>query len=171
MNLKAIVYTSGTGTTAQYAKMLGKEMSLPIYNLEQALKELPGGSEIIYLGWLMASHIQGYKKAAQNFDVKTVCGVGLAIGGSNLAEVRKMNSIPASFPLFTLQGGFDMNKLHGMNKFLMKIMRKYLKKEIAKKDVKTADDERIVEMLDHGGSAVSPEKLAPVLSYINGCEQ
>ena len=166
MNVKAIVYTSGTGPTAEYAKLLGKKTKLPVYSLDDAENELPKGSEIIYLGWLMASTIKGYKKAAKLYLVKIVCGVGLATGGSQLPEVRKMNAIPDKLPLYTLQGGFDMNKLHGMNKLMMKIMRRVLKKQIFKKPERTPEDEKIVQMLDHGGSAVCAENLVPVIEQI-----
>ncbi len=166
MNVKAIVYTSKTGNTEAYAKLLSKKTALACYTSEEAERVLPEGSEIVYLGWLMASTVTGYKKASKRYRVQAVCGVCLGTCGSQIAEVRKMNGISETLPLFTLQGGFDMNKLHGMNKFMMKIMRRYLKGQIAKKETKTADDERIVSMLDHGGSAVCVENLVPVIECL-----
>lgn len=166
MKLEAIVYTSGTGYTAEYARLLGEKTNLPVYSLEEAERELSQDTQIVYLGWLMASMIKGYKKASKLYRVRIACGVCLGTCGSQLAEVRKMNSLPEEFPLFTLQGGFDMNKLHGMNKFMMKIMRRYLKKQIAEKPDKTEDDERIVQMLDNGGSAVKEENLEPILNML-----
>ena len=59
--MKAIVYTSNTGSTARYAKLLGHETGLPVYTSETANRNLPAGAEIIYLGWIMASEIKGYK--------------------------------------------------------------------------------------------------------------
>ena len=38
--MKAIVYTSNTGSTAQYAKLLAHEVKLPVYSLEEARKYL-----------------------------------------------------------------------------------------------------------------------------------
>lgn len=61
--IKAIVYMSETGHTKKYAELLGERISLPVYELNTAAKELPRGTEIIYLGWLMAGSIKGYKKA------------------------------------------------------------------------------------------------------------
>ncbi len=77
--MKAIIYTSNTGSTAEYAQLLGKELNLPVHNLQQAKSMVPAGSEIIYLGWIMAGGIKGYK------------------------EVRDKNAIPQRIPLFTLQ--------------------------------------------------------------------
>ena len=67
---------------------------------------------MIYLGWLMAGKVQGYAKAAKRYRVAAVCGVGMGASGSQLADVRKANSLGDALPLFTLQGGFDMDKLN-----------------------------------------------------------
>ena len=52
--MKAIIYTSNTGSTAEYAQLLGKELNLPVHSLQKAKNKVPAGSEIIYLGWIMA---------------------------------------------------------------------------------------------------------------------
>jgi len=41
MNTKAIVYTSNTGYTAEYAKILGEKAGLPVYSLDEAEKNVP----------------------------------------------------------------------------------------------------------------------------------
>lgn len=46
----AIVYTSRTGFTRQYAQMLGKQVGLPVYSLEDGLYGLPQGTGIIIWG-------------------------------------------------------------------------------------------------------------------------
>lgn len=33
--MKAIVYTSNTGTTAEYAKLIGEKTGLPVYSFEE----------------------------------------------------------------------------------------------------------------------------------------
>ena len=77
MNMKAIVYTSNTGHTAEYAKILGEQTGLPVYALSEAAKQLSNGTEIIYLGWLFANNIKGYKKAAKQYKISAICAVGL----------------------------------------------------------------------------------------------
>ena len=74
----AIVYTSNTGYTAQYASLLGGETGLRVLSLEDAMKNLPQGSPILYLGWLTAGKVQGYDKAVTQFDVQALCAVGMA---------------------------------------------------------------------------------------------
>ena len=161
--VKAIVYTSHTGTTAAYAKMLGEKTGLPVWSLEDALNNLPPKTEIVYLGWLMASMIKGYTKAVKRFSVCAVCGVCLGTTGSQLDAVRKNNNIPPEIALFTLQGGFDIKKLRGMYKWMMKLMTKVLTEEITSKPEQTEEDQKILKMIREGGSAVSEIHLVEVL--------
>lgn len=166
--MKAIVYTSNSGFTAQYAKMLGEKLSLPYYSLDDAKGVLARGTEIIYLGWLMAGIVKGYKKAARRYRIKAVCGVGMASSGSQLAEVRKGNSIPDSIVLFTLQGGFDITKLHGIYWFMMNAMSKTVGKKLTEKTDKTAEEADMLDLMQNGGNRVSEEKLHDVLDW---CEK
>ena len=48
--MEAVVYTSNTGSTEHYAKLLGYELSIFVYSTEEAGNKLPAGTEIIYLG-------------------------------------------------------------------------------------------------------------------------
>ena len=59
--MKAIIYTSNAGSTVQYAQLLADELHLPVYSAKEAKKKVPAHSEIIYLGWIMAGGIKGYK--------------------------------------------------------------------------------------------------------------
>ena len=76
--IRAIVYTSNTGSTAAYAKLLGEQINLPVFPLPQAKDRVPSGSEIIYLGWIMAGGVKGYKAAGKRYQIRAVCAVGMA---------------------------------------------------------------------------------------------
>ena len=167
MNANSIVYTSNTGYTAEYARLLGERTGLPVYSLAEAEQKLAAGNRVIYLGWLMAGKVQGYKKAAKRYKVQAVCGVGMGGNGSQLREVRKANAIPEKTPLFTLQGGFDLSKLSGVYKLMMTIMVKTAGKGLAEKQDRTPDEDVMLEMLTRGGSRVSAENLAEVLAWVN----
>ena len=166
MNANSIVYTSNTGYTAEYARLLGEKTGLPVYSLAEAEQKLAAGNRVIYLGWLMASKVQGYKKAAKRYKVQAVCGVGMGGTGSQLQEVRRANAIPEKTPLFTLQGGFDIQKLSGVHKLMMTIMVKTAGKGLAEKQDRTPDEDVMLEMLTQGGSRVSAENLAEVLAWV-----
>ena len=69
--LKAIVYTSNTGHTARYAKMLGEIIGVDVYSLKEATA-LGKGTRIIYFGWLCNYTVKGYKKANKIFDIAAI---------------------------------------------------------------------------------------------------
>ena len=161
--MKAIVYTSNTGHTAAYSKMLGAKIGLPVYALNEAAKKLQKGTEIIYLGWLFANNIKGYKKATKKYKVSAICAVGLCDTGTAVAEVRKANSISEETPLFTMQGGMDKTKLRGINKFMINMLTKGL----SSKKERTENDERMLELLTHDKNYVSEENITAFMKWFN----
>lgn len=168
MKPSAIVYTSNTGFTAQYASLLGGETGLPVYSLEDASKSLPQSSPIVYLGWLTAGKVQGYDKAVTKFNLQALCAVGMAKCGSQMEDVKKSNNLPQGLPLFTLQGGFDLKKLRGVYKLMMLVMSKTVAKKLAAKPDRTPDEEDMLDLFQNGGNRVSLENLRPVLAWYEG---
>lgn len=163
--INAIVYTSNTGHTKECALLLGKEISIPVFDLKEAKKQLPKNSEIIYLGWLMAGSVKGYKKAKKNFDICALCGVGMAANGSQIADIRKANKVPENLPVFSLQGGFEMEKLHGIYKFMMQTMRKTVEKNLTSKKERTAEEDEMLDLLLHGKNRVSKDNLDEIIHW------
>ena len=161
--MKVIVYTSNTGHTAAYSKMLGAKIGLPVYALNEAAKKLQKGTEIIYLGWLFANHIKGYKKATKKYKISAICAVGLCDTGTAVAEVRKANSISEETPLFTMQGGMDKTKLRGINKFMINMLTKGL----SSRKERTENDERMLELLTHDKNYVSEENITAFMKWFN----
>ena len=161
MKPTAIVYTSNTGHTRQYALLLGEQIDLPAYSLDEAGSQLPHGSPVIYLGWIHASHIKGYAKAASRFALCAVCGVGLCDTGTLTSEVRKATAIAENIPLFTLQGGIDRSRLKGMDKLMISM----LSKGLSAQKQRSALDDRMLELLSKDESYISLENLAEVLQW------
>ena len=161
MKPTAIVYSSNTGHTRKYALLLGEQIGLPAYSLEEAGSQLSGGSPVIYLGWLHASHVKGYAKAARRFDLRAVCAVGLCDTGTLTDQVRNATSIPEGIPLFTLQGGIDRSRLKGMDKLMISM----LTKGPSSQKQRSAQDERMLELLSRDESYVSLENIAEVLRW------
>lgn len=159
MKLDAIVYTSLNGHTRQYAQMLSQQTGLPVQELDKTA--LPDGSQILYLGWIHASHVKDYAKAAKRYQVCAVCGVGLCDTGTLMDEVRKATAIPESIPLFTLQGGLDRARLTGMNKLMISMLTKGLSTQ----KQRSAQDERMLALLSRDASYVSTENLKAVLDW------
>lgn len=165
MKPNAIIFTSNTGYTGQYAKLLGDKTGLPVYELSDAVKEVPRGSGIIYLGWLMAGKLKGYNKAAKLYHTEAVCGVGMGATGSQLQDVRKTNRIPPDTPVFTMQGGFDLARLRGIYRLMMTVMAKTAGRGLAEKKDRTSEEDAMLELMLHGGSYVSEKNLASVLEW------
>ena len=161
--MKAIVYTSKYGHTAEYAEILGKLTGLPVYSLKDAEKDLENSTSIIYLGWLMASRVQGLKKAAKKFKLSAVCAVGLCDTGTLLSEVQKANALPEDFPLFTMQGGMDKAKLRGFNKLMINMLTKGL----ASQKERSETDERMLYLLTHSENRVSEKNTAAFTEWFN----
>ena len=166
--MEAVVYTSNTGSTEHYAKLLGHELNVPVYSTEEAGNELPAGTEIIYLGWIMAGKIQRFGLARKKYKICAVCAVGMGQTGTQRKEIREKNSIPGKIPVFTLQGNFNVEKLHGMYKMMMSIMVKTAGKALEKKTDRTPEEEDMLDMMLHGGERVRIQNLQGVISWYNG---
>lgn len=162
MTPKAIVYTSQTGHTRQYACLLGEAAGLPVYSLDEAQAQLPGGCAVVYLGWVHASHVKGYSRAAKRFEVCAVCGVGLCDTGTMVPEIRKASSLPEGVPLYTLQGGFDRGKLRGVDRLMISM----LVRGLSAQKQRSAQEERMLELLQRDGSYVRPENLDGILWWL-----
>ena len=163
--MNAIIYTTNTGSTARYAELLAQKTGLPVYSLAEAKKTISTGTEVIYLGWIMAGSVKGYAEAAKRYRVRAVCGVGMGQTGTQTDSVRKKSGIPADIPLFTLQGNFDVKKLHGIYRPMMEIMVKTAGKSLAEKTDRTPEEDDMLDMMLHGGERVKEENLSTVLNW------
>ena len=159
--MKAIVYTSNTGHTADYAGILGKETGLPVYSLKDAEKQLEKNTPVIYLGWLFANSIKGYQKARKLFSISAVCAVGLCDTGTALEPVREANRLPEEISLFTLQGGMDKTRLSGIYRFMIRM----LTKAVSSRRERSEDDERMLDLLTHDQNYVSKENAFAFMEW------
>ncbi len=163
--MDAIIYTTNTGSAERYAKLLAQETGLPVYSFAEAKKQVFSKEKIIYLGWIMAGSVKGYAEAAKRYRVCAVCGVGMGQTGTQIESVRKKSAIPADIPLFTLQGDFNVKKLHGIYRPMMEIMVKTMGKSLAEKADRTSEEDDMLDMMLHGGEQVKAENLSAVLDW------
>ena len=163
--VKAIVYTSNTGSTKRYADMLSEKLKLPAFSMEEARKTVKTGEEIIYLGWIMAGKIKGYPEASCKYKVRAVCGVGMGQTGTQLSEIRAKNRIPQSIPLFTLQGTFDIKKLHGIYRLMMDIMVRTAGRALEEKTDRTPEDDDMLDMMMNGSDRVKAQNLEEMINW------
>ena len=163
--MKVIVYTTNTGSTEKYAKLLAQETGLSAYSLAEAKTVVPEGAEIIYLGWITASSVKGFANAVKRYRVCAVCAVGIGQTGTQTESVRKKAVVPAETPLFTLQGNFNVKKLHGVYRLMMEIMVRAAGKSLAAKKDRTPAEDDMLDMMLHGGERVKAENLSAVLDW------
>ena len=88
--------------------------------------------------------------------------MGLCDTGTMLQEVRQATKLPERIPLFTLQGGINRKELRGMDKLLISMLTKGL---AGKKD-RTAQDDRMLTLLQTDASYVSEENLSGILEWL-----
>ena len=163
--MEAIIYTTNTGSAEQYAKILAQETGLPAYSMKEAQKKIRPGADVICLGWIMTGTIKGYSAAVRHYQVQAVCAVGMGRTGTQTDAVRKKNCIPGECPLFTIQGNFDVNKLHGMYRMMMELMIRTAGKALAGKKDRTAEEDDMLDMMLRGGERVRRENLMEVLEW------
>ncbi len=168
--MDAVIYTSNTGFTAQYAKLFAARAVLPVYSLAEARAKLRPGAPVVYMGWLMGGMVRGYKKAANTFDVRAVCGVGMGKTGSQIEEVRKANRLDASMPIFTLQGGFDRQKLKGIYRIMMNMAVSAKAKAVAGRGEQTPEEADMLDLVTRGGNRVSEENLAELEAWFDAAK-
>ena len=163
--MEAIIYTTNTGSTAQYAKMLAEKTGLQAFSMEEAKSKVEAGSEIIYLGWIMAAQVKGCKAAAKKYKIRAICAVGMEKTGTRTEEIRGKTCVPAEIPLFTLQGNFNVKKLHGLYRIMMNMMVKMVTKQLGAKAERTQRENEMLEIMLHGGENVREENLKSILDY------
>ena len=163
--MNAIIYTTNTGSTEHYAKLLAQKTGLPAYSFTEAKDAVPEGAEVIYLGWIAAGAVKGYTKAAKRYHIRVVCAVGMGQTGTQTDNTRKKSAISADIPLFTLQGNFNVKKLHGIYRPMMEIMVKTVGKALAEKSDRTPEEDDMLDMMLHGGERVKEENLGAFLDW------
>ena len=85
--MNAIIYTTNTGSTEHYAKLLAQKTGLPVYSLAEAKKRVFAGTEIIYLGWIMAGSVKGRKALSGTRRLRCRHGTGRNANGQRAEKV------------------------------------------------------------------------------------
>ena len=117
------------------------------------------------MGWIMAGSVKGYAAAAKRYKVRAVCGIGMGQTGTQTDSVREKTAVPANIPVFTLQGDFNVKKLHGVYRPMMEIMVKTVGKSLAAKENRTPEEDDMLDMMLHGSERVKFDNLRAVLDW------
>ena len=163
--ISAIVYTSNSGYTAEYARMLGELTGLPVNDLRQVHNPQPQ-REDIFLGWLMADNVMGYAKASRFYKVRAVRQVGMGPATRTASDrLRQKLKLGPEVQVFTLQGGFDIRRLHGPYKWIMQVKCREIRKRLEGKENLTPAQQLTYDMAEKGASAVKQENLTDIVNW------
>ena len=166
--ISAIVYTSNSGYTAEYARMLGKLTGLPVYDLHRVSDPQPQRE-------VMAGNVKGYAKADRLYKVRAVCQVGMGPATKAASDkLRQKLKLSPEVQVFTLQGGFDIRRLHGPYKWIMQVKCRDIRRTLEGKASLTPAQQLTYDMATRGASAVKRENLTDVVNWykttrLGGC--
>lgn len=160
--MTAIVYVSNTGSSKKYAEMLAEKISCPVFSFKDS-DSVPAGSEIVFIGWVMAGAVQGLKEAREKFGaLKAVVAVGMMTGEKQDNDLKDKNQITE--PFFSLPGAFDMSKLSGMYKMMMGMIVKMLKSKLKESNEPKAKE--VMEKFEEGFDMVEEKNLDGIIAFL-----
>ena len=167
--MKAIVYTSQTGFTRQYAQLLSEKTGVPAYELKEAAGKLPRDSEVFYMGWLMAGSVMGLERAMDRYTIRGAAIVGVSPqGNGDLWTEARINGgySDSGGRLFYLQGGYAPEKLGFFYRMMMKPMAGSVVRQVqARGEAATDQERRMAEIFQHGGDFVREEALDEIVRW------
>lgn len=145
----AIIYSSLTGSCEKYAKLLSDELGIPAFRF--GVDKVSTNLKVIYIGWLCAGKIKGYRKASKRFNIGAVVQVGMSpVSAETEIAGRAANSVSPDVPLFCLQGGFNMSKLPFYVRPVMKSINRSTLEKLGKKPVLNEQEKALMKMASDG---------------------
>lgn len=156
--IKAIIYQSKTGHTKEYAENLSKELKLPCYSIKDAKQKVNKQEEIIYLSWIRATSLVGYKKINKKYKICCIGAIGAYPKSDEYTkQLKEYNHITQE--LFYLRGGINYEKLNKLYQKVLKLVGKAITLENPR-------DKEMSHLFEKGGNFVNSKQLKPMIEYI-----
>ncbi len=166
--IASIIYNSATGSCKRYADELSRQLHLPAYPVGSAPTRADG--ELIYVSWIMAGGIVGWKKAKKSGAIAAVVAVGMAPPSEQTAKsIRAKAAIPSQVPVFMLQGAFHLEKLPAPMKLIMKWKIKDIARQLEAKKAKAPLNEQelaLWNMVRSGSGEPASWDASPVVDWV-----
>lgn len=83
-----------------------------------------------------------------------------------MEDIRKKDRPPADLPLFYLWGGFELDKLKGINRLIMFLKAKQIAAAMKKIEQPTQEQRQLLIMATTGASQVKKESITPILKWL-----
>lgn len=134
-----VLYKSKYGKTQKYANWISEEVGADIYNIDSIkIKDLEKYDIIVYCGGLYVGGVLGLSFLKKNYcklDSKKIIivAVGATLKKDEAKEEVKAKNIPVEMQkgieFFLLRGGISYKKMKLIDRFLMYVMVKSLKRK------------------------------------------
>lgn len=164
-----LIYKSKTGFTKKYAEWIGEKVVCDLVSYEDREKISLGDYDtIIFGGGFYAGTISGlkwFKSQKKELADKNVIiyATGSAPAGTPQTEQTFQQSFTEEerkrFRLFYLQGGINYEKMGGLNRMMMAMFLKMLKK-------KEGEESEAYRLISQSFDCTAKEKLQPLLQWI-----
>ena len=170
----AIIYTTKYGSTERYAKWLAEDAGADLYPLDKSVfNKISDYHTIVFGGPLYAVGLLGMPLLKKNLDrLKGKRLIIFSVGASPASEKALSDIIENNFDdylkenatHFHLRGAFHYDKLHPVDKMMMR----QLKRKLEKKDPAqlTSDEEGMLNSYDGYHDWTDRESLAPIINII-----
>ena len=161
---RLVVYQSSTGFTAKYAAWIAGELSCEAKELKHMkAQEIAAYDSIIFGGWIMGGMISGLDKINKMNPKKLVV---FAVGASESTEkvinaIKTQNHLEET-PFFYMEGGIAFEKMS----FFPKMMLKMMGKSVAKKEVKTEEDEEMLRKFSASSDNSDIANIQPLVAFV-----
>ncbi|MCR2032427.1 flavodoxin domain-containing protein [Anaerofustis stercorihominis] len=166
MNKVILLYASKHGSSKEYADMIGTELDVKAVDIAKfncVKKE--DYDTIIFVSGVYASKINKIdtiKNSFNKFDNIIICPVGFSEyneeiknnieNNFNQEELKKVN-------IFYLRGALDISKLSFLEKMMMNIMKKMLKKN-------PEENKEMLAAFDKPVSFINKDNIKDLISYV-----
>ena len=167
-----VIYKGKYGSTKQYAEWIAEELHADLFEADKFLaKDFAKYDNIIYGGALQAGGIKGFELIKKNrmkiMDKKTVIfAVGLNTDSKeNRIQVREINFdkyVLAGMTLYYCKGAFDPARVKGMDRTIINLTLKMLKKKPEKEW--TQEERQLYHDMTEGADYVDRKYIEPIVA-------
>ncbi len=174
MKKVAVVYKSKYGSTEKYANWISDDLCADIYKVNQVkVNTLQGYDTIVYCGGLYVGGILGFSFIKKNYSKLRekkliVVAVGATLKKSDaVEEIRNHNltdEMKGNVELFLLRGGLNYKKMNVIDRTLMYLLVKKLKKKNGELD---NDSMGIIATYNKTVDFTNRDSIAPIIKSIN----
>lgn len=170
---KIVVYKSKSGFTKKYAEWIAKELQCDISSIREAKSgKLQDYDVIIYGGGIMAGSISGFKSMKKWMNTQNekkliafCTGCTPETEKNNIEQITKRNFSDEerrNIPFFYFPSGLNYEKMSGMRRIIMKMMRNALGKKKDKSEAEVV----MLKSIQVSSDNSDPKYIEPLISYV-----